>query len=83
MRDLIALVEDKANWKIRNGKYVPYEHPSSFNFRFGPNGGETDEMTLSIVPNNLYNALVLQCVANHASGAKVRVQFRNGHSSSA
>ena len=72
MRDLIALVEDKANWKIRNGKYVPYEHPGSFTFRFGPNGGETDEMTLSIVPNNLYNALVMQCVSNHASGAKVR-----------
>ncbi len=72
MRDLIAKVEDKANWKIRNGKYVPYEHPSSFTFRFGPNGGETNEMTLSIVPNKLYNALVLQCVSNHASGAMVR-----------
>jgi len=72
MRDLIALVEDKANWQIRNGKYVPYEHPGSFTFRFGPTGGETDQMTLSIVPNNLYNALVLQCVSNHASGAQVR-----------
>ncbi len=71
MRRLVAMVEDKAHWKIRNGRYVPYENPGSFTFRSVPDG-ETGEMTFNIVPTDLYAALVLQCVTHSASGAQIR-----------
>ena len=71
MRKLVAMVEDKANWEIRDGRYVPYENPGSFTFRSVPNG-ETGEMTFNIVPKDLYAALVLQCVSHRASGAQIR-----------
>jgi hypothetical protein len=52
---LVAMVEDKANWDIRDGRYVPYENPGSFTFRSVPNG-ETGEMTFNVVPKDLYAA---------------------------
>jgi hypothetical protein len=72
MRRLVAMVEDKANWDIRNGRYVPYEHPGSFTFRSVPNS-ETGEMTFNVVPKDLYAALELQCFSHRASGAQIRM----------
>jgi hypothetical protein len=71
MRTLVALVKNKANWEIRNGKHISYEIPRSFALRFGPNG-ETGEITFSIVPGNLYVALMLQCISHRADGAQIR-----------
>jgi hypothetical protein len=72
MRRLVAMVEDKANWEIRDGKYVPYENPGSFSFRSVPNS-ETGEMIFNVVPKDLYAALELQCFSHSASGAKIRM----------
>jgi hypothetical protein len=72
IRNLVALVGDKGRWEVRDGKYVPYVLPSKFNLQFGPtNGGGTD-LALSIVPANLYNALVWQCLSNRVGGSEVR-----------
>jgi hypothetical protein len=72
MRGLVAMVEDKANWDIEDGRYVPYEHPVSFTFRSVPNA-ETGEMTFNVVPKDLYAALELQCFSHRASGAQIRM----------
>jgi hypothetical protein len=72
MRRLVAMVEGKANWEIRDKRYVPYEHPVSFTFRSVPNG-ETGEMTFNVVPKDLYAALELQCFSHHASGGQIRM----------
>jgi hypothetical protein len=71
MRKLIAMVRDKANWDVQDGRYAPYELPSSFSLRFRLND-ETDEMSLSIAPNCLYVALALQCLAHCTGGAQIR-----------
>jgi len=71
MRRLVAMVEDKANWEIRDGKYVFYEHPGCLTFRSVPDG-LTGEMTFSVVPKDLYAALELQCFSHCASGAQIR-----------
>ena len=71
MRKLVMKVENTVNWDIRDGKYIPFELPRSFNLRFWPNG-ETGGMTFNIVPLNLGAALVLQCVSHRAAGAPIR-----------
>lgn len=71
MRNLVAMLTNKEYWDIRDGSYVPYELPIKFALRFGPTSEDGNGMALSIVPANLYNALVLQCVSNRATGAEV------------
>jgi hypothetical protein len=72
MRDLVTMVTNKEYWDVRGGSYVPYELPIKVALRFGPSSEDGSGMALSIVPTNLYNALVLQCVSNRATGAEVR-----------
>lgn len=70
MRDLVDLVAHEENWEIRDGQYVPQDVGNMrFTLRFSP---ITDGMALSIVPANLYQALLLQCVSSRASGAEIR-----------
>lgn len=71
MRRLIELVKDNGNWGIENGKYVRREFLRSYSLQYGPED-ESGEFTLSVVPANLYAALVLQCVSSRAGGAMVR-----------
>jgi hypothetical protein len=71
MQDLVEKVRDKWAWDILDGTYIHYEMPRSFHFRFRPIAG-TDEIKLSIMPENLWTALTLQCVSNCTSGARVR-----------
>lgn len=72
MSNLVAKVADKGSWTIRNGAYDPYELSAKFKLRFGPTDADAKKTALSIVPANLYNALVLQCVSSSAGGAEVR-----------
>ena len=72
MSNLVTLVTNKERWDIQNGSYVPYELPVKTALRFGPTSEAGSGMALSIVPANLYTALVLQCVSNRALGAEVR-----------
>jgi len=72
MRDLVAMVSDKRNWDIRDGRYAPYEFQSGLKLQFVPTGADGDDMTLTLVPRSLYFAIVLQCLSNCAKGAKVR-----------
>lgn len=72
MSNLVTLVMNKERWDTQNGSYVPYELPVKTALRFGPTREAGSGMSLSIVPANLYNALVLQCVSNRALGAEVR-----------
>jgi hypothetical protein len=72
MRNLVELASSKEKWKIKDENYVPYQIDGGFNFRFEP-GPSGDEMKLSVVPINLYSALVFQCISHRSSGAKTRV----------
>jgi hypothetical protein len=71
MHNLVELVSERKNWVIQDGKYAPYDLPVKFALRLVPSCGETG-MALSVVPDNLYQALVLQCAFNHASGSEIR-----------
>ena len=71
MRKLVAMAQDQAKWDINNGKFVPYGLPRGFTLSFLPGAG-TGELTLSIVPINLYAALVLQCASHRAGSCQVR-----------
>jgi hypothetical protein len=72
MRNLIDLIRDTGNWKIEGEKYVPFDLKMKFGLRFVPTSADGSQTALSIVPANLYNALVLQCVSNRAGGGEVR-----------
>jgi hypothetical protein len=70
MKNLIELVTHKENFEIRDGEYVPYDLSNlRFTLRFSPT---TSGAALSIVPTNLYQALLLQCVFSRAGGADIR-----------
>ncbi len=71
MRKLVAMVQDQANWVIKNGKFVPFRLERSYELRFVPAAG-TGELALSIVPISLYAALVLQCALHGAGSGQVR-----------
>jgi hypothetical protein len=71
MQNLVKMVANE-NWDVRDGRYVPYDLPMKVTLRFGPNNNRSTGMSLGIVPANLYQALILQCVSNRATGAEVR-----------
>jgi hypothetical protein len=73
MRDLVSVVAaNSEDWTVQNGKYTPYDLPAKFVLRFGPHLEGGGRMALKIVPANLYNALVLQCVSSRAAGGEIR-----------
>jgi len=71
MSDLVKLVDDKRYWAIRKGRYSHQELRESFTLRY-ERDRNADEISLAIVPSQLFAALVLQCVSNRASGGRIR-----------
>jgi len=72
MKNLLSRIGNLGSWPIENGEYVSYELENTFSLRYGPAISEPNSFKLSVVPRNLYNALVLQCLASRAHGATIR-----------
>jgi hypothetical protein len=72
MRKLVAMMEKRENWEMREGKYVPYEFSNSLALRYDLNA-ETNSLSMHVVPKNLFIALALQCVSHRADGVQIRV----------
>ncbi|MDP3553070.1 hypothetical protein [Methylocystis sp.] len=71
MKKLVHQVENRANWPIKDGHYLPYEIRRSFTLQFKPNL-KSSSMTLSVIPINLWVAASLQCILSSASGTQIK-----------
>jgi hypothetical protein len=72
MQSIVAMVANRKDWPIKDGRYAPYDLPMKLALLLRPNINSSTGMSISIVPTNLYQALILQCVSNCANGAEVR-----------
>jgi hypothetical protein len=71
MKQLIETVADTSRWEVQDGRFVPYDLPVRYSLRLEPRG-DSNQMALSVVPNTLYQAIVLQCVSSRIAGAEIR-----------